>query len=384
MSVPLVLAERIRTDGPLTFAEYMELALYAPQVGFFSRGSGAGRGGGDFLTSVEVGPLFGAVVATWLDGVWDRLGRPDPFVVIEAGAGRGALALAVRAAGARSAPCLHYVMVERSDTLRDAQCRHLDPVALTAPLLALRGGGPQFSSAAQLPSGPLRGAVVANELLDNLPCRLVELGDDGWSEVKVALGPDGELREVHVALTGATARRCETLAPDAVAGARVPLQEEARCWVSGVLERLEGELLVFDYGAATSALAERPVQEWLRTYRNHRRGGPVLSDPGSQDVTVEVALDQLPEPWRARRQRQWLVDHGLEAMVAEARREWSERAGIGDLRALRARSAPSEAEALCDPAGLGAFWALEWRTHTGGEAGPGYDPGGTTQESNEP
>jgi SAM-dependent MidA family methyltransferase len=380
-----VLAERIRTDGPVSFAEYMELALYEPHVGFFSRGAGAGRGGGDFLTSAEVGPLFGAMVATWLDGVWDRLGRPDPFVVHEAGAGRGALALAVRAAGARCAPCLHYVMVERSDALRAAQSRHLDPVALTAPLLALQGGGPQFSSAAELPSGPLRGAVVANELLDNLPCRLVELGDDGWSEVKVALGPNGELREVRGPLTGAMARRCEALAPDAAPGARVPLQEEAHAWVSSVLERLEGELLVFDYGAATSEMAERPVQDWLRTYRNHRRGGPVLSDPGSQDVTVEVALDQLPTPWSVRRQREWLVDHGLEAMVAEARREWSERAAIGDLRALRARSVPREAEALCDPGGLGAFWALEWRSHAAEPGGPGgYDPRGTTQESTEP
>jgi SAM-dependent MidA family methyltransferase len=363
----------------------MDWALYEPGHGFFARGGGAGRRGGDFLTSVEVGPLFGALIATWLDSVWDRLGRPDPYPVIEAGAGRGALGLAVRAAAPRCAPCLHYVMVERSDALRAAQGRHLELAVDVDPGVPLRGDGPRFSAMPELPSGPFRGAVLANELLDNLPFRLVELTAGGWVEVRIGLGADGLLRELRSELPAELARRCEELAPRARTGARLPLQQRAAAWVAGVLERLEGELLLCDYGATSAELADRGEDEWLRTYRHHDRGGPVLEDPGSKDITVEVALDQLPGVPHRRRQRDWLRDHGLDAMVQAARREWDARAAIGDLAAMRARSVPREAEALCDPAGLGAFWVLQWRADAPGPASAGgYDPRGTTQESTEP
>jgi SAM-dependent MidA family methyltransferase len=69
----------------------MEAALYEPDAGFFARGHGAGRARGDFVTSPEVGPLFGACVARALDRWWRDLGAPDPFVVLEAGAGPGRL-----------------------------------------------------------------------------------------------------------------------------------------------------------------------------------------------------------------------------------------------------------------------------------------------------
>ena len=81
--------------GIARFDEYMDLALYAPDEGFFATGGGAGRGGADFLTSPEVGPLFGTVVGEYLDRRWEALGCPDPFVVGEAAAGRGALAMSV-------------------------------------------------------------------------------------------------------------------------------------------------------------------------------------------------------------------------------------------------------------------------------------------------
>jgi SAM-dependent MidA family methyltransferase len=359
--VPEALADLIRAEGPLSFERYMEWALYEPAHGFFALGGGAGRRGGDFLTSPEVGALFGAVVAAWLDAVWDRMGRPDPFTVVEAGAGRGALAIAVRAAAPRCASSMHYVMVERSEALRTSQREHLDVVDPPEAFPAPGGGGPRFYSMAEMPTGRIRGVVLANELLDNLPFRLVECGEAGWSEVLVDLGPDGGLRESTGGLPEGTARRCESLAPHAGSGARFPLQDRASEWVCDVLERLEGELILFDYASTSAEMAARSDREWLRTYRGHTRGGAVLDEPGSQDITAEVAIDQLPLPASAVRQRDWLVDNGIEAMVEAARGEWSERAGVGDLRAMRARSVPVEAEALCDPSGLGAFWVLEWR-----------------------
>jgi len=100
------LHERIRREGPITFAAYMEAALYHEPDGFFARGGGAGRAGADFVTSPEVGSLFGALVARALDRSWLDLGAPDPFVVVEAGAGRGRLAADVLRAEPACAPAL--------------------------------------------------------------------------------------------------------------------------------------------------------------------------------------------------------------------------------------------------------------------------------------
>src|SRR5437660_4428163 len=98
----------------------MEAALYDPAGGCFARAGGAGRAGSDFITSVEVGSLFGALVARAVDGWWDGLGRPDPFLVVDAGAGRGQLARDVPRAGPRCAGAPRYGLVERSAGLRAA------------------------------------------------------------------------------------------------------------------------------------------------------------------------------------------------------------------------------------------------------------------------
>ncbi|HET7719837.1 MAG TPA: SAM-dependent methyltransferase, partial [Acidimicrobiales bacterium] len=92
------------------FEQVVELALYHPTFGFYETGGSAGRSG-DFLTSPEVGPLFGAVLARALDAWWSELGQPAPFTVVEAGAGRGALAKAVLAAEPACRPALRYVAV---------------------------------------------------------------------------------------------------------------------------------------------------------------------------------------------------------------------------------------------------------------------------------
>ncbi len=153
-------------------------------------------------------------------------------------------------------------------------------------------------------------------------------------------------------------------APGAGEGARIPRQRAARTWLTDALERLErGRVVVFDYADTTASMAQRPVAEWLRTYRQHERGGDPLVEPGSQDITCEVAVDQLASvatPDRDRLQARWLGDHGIDALVEDGRRIWHERAHLGDLEAIRARSRVIEAEALCDPAGLGAFHVLEW------------------------
>ncbi|MET0894929.1 MAG: SAM-dependent methyltransferase, partial [Acidimicrobiia bacterium] len=114
------LAEQIHRSGPIPFDAFVDGALYG-EGGFFASGHGAGRTGRDFVTSPEVGRLFGALVGRALDGWWRDFDTPDPFFVLEAGAGRGRLAADVLAALPECASALRYLLVERSEALRDAQ-----------------------------------------------------------------------------------------------------------------------------------------------------------------------------------------------------------------------------------------------------------------------
>ena len=323
---------------PISFDRFMSEALYGPD-GFYTGGGSAGRRG-DFITSPEVGPLFGAVVARFLDAEWRRIGEPDEFVVVDAGAGPGTLARGILAATPDCAAVLRYVAVDVSAPQRE---RHPDGV----------------ESAADMPDGPFDGVIIANELLDNLPFRLAVF-DDGWREAFVVEAPDGKLSEQ---LSDAFDPLPSVLPRTAPLGARAPLQQAATTWVDEArARRRSGPLVVFDNAVpSTSGLALRPWREWLRTYRGHQRGGHYLSDPGSQDITTEVAIDQLPEPDTVRSQAQWLQLHGVDQLVQDGKRYWDEHAGSPDLDALRMRSRVAEAEALLDPAGLGGFTVCEWR-----------------------
>jgi SAM-dependent MidA family methyltransferase len=322
----------------------VETALYEPGLGFYETGGAAGRGG-DFLTSPEVGPLFGAVVARALDGWWRELGEPPSFTVVEAGAGRGTLARTVVAAAPACLPVLRYVAVERSAALR---AQH--PAGVT--------------SVADLPAEPFVGVVLANELLDNLPFGLLERRAEGWAEVRVT----GELAETLAPVGHAPEAE---LAPDAAVGARIPTQRAARLWVGGALGLVQaGRVVAVDYADTTASMAARPWTDWVRTYRAHGRGGSPLCDLGAQDVTCEVAVDQLPAPTSDRSQAEFLRAHGIDELAAEARQAWQARAHIGDLQALTARSRVGEAAALTDPSGLGGFRVLEWAVPAA-EAGQG-------------
>ena len=86
----------------------------------------------------------------------------------------------------------------------------------------------------------------------------------------------------------------------------------------------------------------------------------MLDDLGRQDITCDVAVNQLPPASANTAQAEWLRSHGLDALVAEGRATWTERASVGDLEAIKARSRVTEADALTDPSGLGAFRVIEW------------------------
>ena len=362
--------------------------MYDPEHGFFAGGGGAAGREGDFLTSPEVGPLFADVIARALDRWWHEIGRPDPFVVVEAGAGAGTLAAGVLAAAGECAGAMRYVLVERSERLRARQATRLaleSPAGVLGPSAghdddapgapgsgpgappsaAVDVGrlGPVATSLAELPAERVRGVVLANELLDNLPFDLLQRRGGAWLEVRVGAAGD-RFTEVPVPARPELAAEADRLAPDAPDGARIPLQLAARQWLREALAVVErGRVVVIDYADTTPSLARRPWSEWVRTYVAHARGGLPLDRPGAQDVTCELAVDQL-ERLRAtdadRSQAEFLEDHGIGDLAAAARQRWSEGAAAGSLDALKARSRLSEAAALLDPTGLGGYRVLEW------------------------
>ncbi|HLT70365.1 MAG TPA: SAM-dependent methyltransferase [Acidimicrobiales bacterium] len=362
----------VARHGALPFDEVMAAALYDPDGGFYTGGGRAGRRG-DFVTSPEVGALFGAVVARTIDRWWQERGRPEVAVVVEVGAGPGTLARTVLAAAPACAEALRYVLVEVSEAQRALHGQHLtleDPAVAfaaaperDAPGPAPLPPGPIVVSTASMPRVPGPCFVLANELLDNLPFGIAERTADGWAEVLVAADGDG-LVEVLGPLDDATASRLAGAAPDAEPGARLPIPRGADAWVADALEVAGsgGTVLAFDYARTAAELAAAPAEAWLRTYRQHQRGGSPLESLGTQDITADVPVDLLRTPPDVvRTQADWLRHHGIDELVASARATWHERAAIGDLAALRARSRVNEAEALLEPDGLGGFLALEWR-----------------------
>ncbi len=349
------LIRHIGEHGPMGFDEYVDHALYAPGLGFYQRGGGAGRRR-DFLTSPEVGPLFGLVLSRSLDAWWDALGRPDPFVVIDAGAGPGTLARSLLLAAPRCRAALRMILVETSESQWFTHPEGVES-RTELPRPGELGDGPQI--------------VLANELLDNLPFGLAELTDRGWCEIGVGIldavdsSSTPRLAEATSLLDERRAGWCWGQAGrDAPVGTRLPVQAAAASWLDDALAVANGgRVVVIDYTSTTKAMARRPWRDWVRTYAAHGRGGHPLIEPGTCDITVDVAVDQLASvepPTVQRDQATFLRAHGLDDLVAEGAAKWRNEGIGGGLGAIAGRSRVHESDALTDPAGLGAFSVLEW------------------------
>jgi len=324
--------------GAISFSEYMRLALYG-QGGFYTTGGRAGRRGGDFITSPEVGPLFGTVIARALDAWWKELGSPSQFDVVECGAGPGTLARSILSAQPECAAAMQYVAVELS-----ASQRALHPQGV--------------ESRETMPDGPINGVILANELLDNLPFRLFVF-DGAWMEAFISQASGGQFVEVL---------RTPDVVPSylpktAPLGSRAPIQDLAASWVRDSLANISnGRLLLFDYcSTSTAEIALTPWREWLRTYRDQGRGTHYLTEPGSQDITTQVMIEQLPTGFTASTQADFLMQWGIDELVREGSDYWESMKNAPDVAAMKMRSRATEAKSLTDQSGLGVFSVLSWQ-----------------------
>ncbi len=380
---------RVHRDGPLPFSTVMREALYGPE-GFYTTGGGAGRRR-DFVTSPEVGSLFGAVMANALDDWWVACGSPDPFIVAECGAGPGTLVVSILAAKPVCAPALRYLMIDSSPAMRDiARARKL-PLVESWEVLAgfsetsadddepIEGfddrvpaprQGPLVASLSALPTSSVH-IVLANELLDNIPFDIARRTADGWAEVRVGLASSGaetgsvveaEFVEYLIPATDEMTEFLEAHGVSVPVGSEIPVAREAAQWVRESVASLVdgGRVVCIDYSASTAELALRPERGWLRTYRGQTTAGNPLHSLGSTDITADVPFDQLPSALICT-QSEFLRGYGIDELVGAAQAYWDEHGASGDLAALKARSRISEAQTLTDSDGLGTFLVLEWR-----------------------
>jgi SAM-dependent MidA family methyltransferase len=288
---------RIRDNGPVTVREFVEQALYHDQFGYYASAQQRSGREGDFFTSVDLGPLFGELLATQFVEMWERLGRCDPFDLVEAAAGNGRLARDVLdCAAARHADFYRVVRLHLAERSPRARERQRD--VLGEHLVKLSGSHAGVSDR-------VTGVVYANELLDALPPHLVVMREDGLREIYVDEGRGGLPRETPGRLRTveghlSTPRIAEYL--DRV-GARLgpgwfaEVNLAAADWVQDVAQRLErGFLVLVDYGheAATLYSASHAAGT-LTTFRRHasegREAGPGwLMEPGERDITSHVDL----------------------------------------------------------------------------------------------
>ena len=269
---------RIAQRGPITFAEFMEVALYWPDGGYYSRGDPIG-GEGDFFTSPLAHPAFGALLAVQLFQMWEIMGRPCPFTVIEPGAGNGLLCRDVLAFAdgfpQNFAQSLRYVCVERRGRPGE-EAGHPRAHRITAD---------------HLPFRRIEGCVLSNEFLDALPVHQVVVEERQLREVFVALDDGGLVTVTGSPSTPALAERLDAVGVTLAEGQTAELNLDLNAWAADVAGCLsQGFVLTVDYGRPAAELYsfEARPRGTLTTFYRHLQTDSPLDRVGQQDITAQV------------------------------------------------------------------------------------------------
>lgn len=288
-----LLAERIRRYGPMTFADFMRECLYHPIYGYYSKSEAARFA--DYYTSVDVHPIFGRLLARQFCEMWEHLGRPAEFSLVECGAGVGRLAAHILDFSETKLPAFYsavrYMAVDRSTARREQ-------AAVRSKKHAEAG---RFAASIEIPTRIPVGCLFSNELLDALPVHRVVMQDGALKEVFVSLADDS-LVDTIAALS--TCALQEYFAAQGIAlqeGQHAEASLEACDWITEVGRRLErGYVLTIDYGhRAAELFDDHHMRGTLLAYQDHRATENYYASPGEQDLTAHVNFTAL-ETWGRR------------------------------------------------------------------------------------
>jgi len=308
-----LVADRIRRSGPITVAEYMEVALYAPGAGYYARAAQRSGRAGDFVTSVDVSPLFGELLAVQIAELWHQLppdggdgrnhhnlnevgaGNPRLSVpdggaepahchLVEAGAGNGRLSRDILDALSRRDRSLYDTirlhLVERSAAARAAQPDTLGPHA-----------GKLSSSSPDLPDTGA-GVIFANELLDAFPVHLATMTPSGLGEIYVDMDGESLVERLGPPSTDRLADYFEDLGITLHPGATVDVNLAAIDWIHEASRRLaRGFLILIDYGyEARTMYADPNAVTTLTAFSRH------MADPPESPEIHQEGCRGRPHP----------------------------------------------------------------------------------------
>lgn len=282
-----IIRAQIARGGPMPFRDFMELALYHSELGYYASGRASVGRKGDFFTNVSVGPLFGQLLATQFHEMWQRLGCLQPFTVVEQGANTGDGARDVLSWVKQTAPdffkALLYVIVEPFAALRARQKQTLgDFIAQVI----------WRNSLEELKS--FCGVHFSNELLDAFPVHLIRCINHEWRERFV----NTELQWMDLPIQNdELSARLRILSPPQIEDYTTEINLETLKWIDQLAQKLDrGWILAVDYGYPRDVLysPERTVGT-LSCYANHQRVPTPFENIGHTDITAHVDFTSLAE-----------------------------------------------------------------------------------------
>ena len=282
--------DTIRRGGPMTFEWFMEQALYHPELGYYSSGRCAVGRRGDYFTNVSVGPLFGRLLAAQFAEMWEALGRPGNFVIVEQGAHRGDFARDVLEALRERAPdffsTLGYWIIEPFPVLREQQREALrdfsEKLRWEKSLLDLE---------------PFCGVHFSNELLDAMPVHLISRTGAGWQERCVAES-GAEFGFVTAPISDEELlRRLDPIRGHLNGPYETEVNLAALKWIESLAPKLtRGYVLAVDYGYSRDDFyAPERSSGTLQCYAHHRRIRSPFTDIGDVDITAHVDWTSVAE-----------------------------------------------------------------------------------------
>jgi SAM-dependent MidA family methyltransferase len=276
------IADRIRQQGKITFYEWMNSALYHPDLGYYAR-TDLTRWGkqGDYRTSPERSELFAAVFSRFFVSLFEQLGKPDQFHIVEFGAGNGRFASGVLDTLKSDYPAVfevvHYTIVETNSS---SSLETLDPF----------GDKVVYASFAEL-THTQRCVVFSNELFDALAVHRLRIVDGQLKELYVALSEDGQFEWVLDELSADVEAFCEKHLPPLTEGQTVEVNLGIESFF-GVLQSksMTGYVVTVDYGAEGDELYNQPQRfdGTLRAYSAHQFVDDILKEPGAYDITSTI------------------------------------------------------------------------------------------------
>jgi SAM-dependent MidA family methyltransferase len=371
----------------IPFAQFMDLALYHPDHGYYSRGAGLGPRG-DFVTATHLGHDFGELIGVQILELWHHLGQPHPFDLVEVGPGEGQLAADLCAHLSRTAPdcwrTLRYTLIEASPTLRQRQRQRLTPWLQS-------GSNIHWQSWDQVPAGGWTGCVISNELVDAFPVHRVVLTETGLQEQYVTLTagtagaqtplqPQGNAKATPVSeqafgfqlgplSTPALAQYFQDsalaiTAPAYPVGYTTEVNLAALAWIEQVAQTLQrGYVITIDYGyEAPRYYQPARSQGTLQCYWQQAHHDDPLIGVGYQDLTAHVDFTALQRQGERcgltslgfTQQGLFLMALGLGDRLS-ALAETRDRSGAAVQQALQQRQTLHQ---LISPLGLGNFGVL--------------------------